>query len=105
MHPDEERGLTFYRGGFAKGASSGTDAVSAAGAAGSLADLFSINNCSATSITAANTIANIAVANWGTSFILYFAFAETPQIKTLVRRISWRGIQQSCGPDCSKTET
>jgi hypothetical protein len=30
------------------------DAISAAGAAGSLADLFSINNCPATSITAAN---------------------------------------------------
>jgi hypothetical protein len=35
----------------------------------SLAD-FSIYNCPATNITAANAIANIAPANWGTSFIL-----------------------------------
>jgi hypothetical protein len=48
----------------------GTDAISAVGADGSLADLFSINNWPATNITAANAIANIAVANWGTSFIL-----------------------------------
>ena len=41
----------------------GTDAVRAAGAAGSTADLFSINNCPATNITAANAIANIAVAS------------------------------------------
>jgi hypothetical protein len=39
------------------------DAIGAAGAEGSPADLFSINNCPATNITAANAIANIAVAN------------------------------------------
>jgi hypothetical protein len=38
----------------------------------SLADLFSIYNCPATNITAANAIANIALANCGTSFILCF---------------------------------
>jgi hypothetical protein len=56
---------------YARG-SHGTDAVSAAGTAVSLADLFSIYNCPVTNITAANAIANIALANCGTSFILCF---------------------------------
>ena len=60
----------FYWDRFAEGLFHGTDVISAAGAAGSLADLFSINNCPATNIIAANAIANIAVAHWWTSFIL-----------------------------------
>ena len=59
------RRRVFYRDSFAEGLSHGTDAISAAGADGSLADLFSLNNCPATNITPANAIANIAVANWG----------------------------------------
>jgi hypothetical protein len=56
----------------------GTDAVSAAGTAISLVDLFSIYNCPATSITAAKATANIAPANCGTSFIiLYFHLLQT----------------------------
>jgi hypothetical protein len=34
-------------------------------------DLFSIYSCPTTNITAANTIASIAVANWVNSFIAY----------------------------------
>jgi hypothetical protein len=49
--------------------SGGTDAISAAVTAGGLADLFSIYNCPATNITAANAIANIALTNSGASFI------------------------------------
>jgi len=61
----------FYCGSFAEDLPHGTDAISAAGAAGSLADLFSINNCPATNITAAaNAIANIAVANSWISFMV-----------------------------------
>jgi hypothetical protein len=41
----------------------------------SLADLFSIYNCPATNITAANAIANIALANCETSFILLLSRA------------------------------
>ena len=89
VHPDEERGLTFYRGRFAKGLSPGTDAVSAVGAAGSLADLCSINNCPATNITAANAIANIAVASWWTSFICAPGYQNTAD-RTLVRGIKFR---------------
>jgi hypothetical protein len=59
----------FQRDRLAEG-SHGTDAISAAGAAGNLADLFSIYNCPATNITPANVIANIALAKCGTSFIL-----------------------------------
>jgi hypothetical protein len=80
-----------------EGFSHGTDAISAAGMAGSLADLFSIYNCPATNITAANAIANIALANWGTSFILCFHRNTTDQTgfresRTLVRRIKFRGV-------------
>jgi hypothetical protein len=64
------RGRVIYCGSFAEDLPHGTDAISAAGAAGSLADLFSINNCPATNITAANAIAKIAVANWLTSFMV-----------------------------------
>src|ERR1700686_1843459 len=57
----------FYGGRFAERLSHGTDAISAAGTTAlSLAD-FSIYNCPATNIAAANAIANIAPANWGTS--------------------------------------
>jgi hypothetical protein len=59
----------FYGDRFAEGLSHGTETIGAVGTAGSLADLFSINNCPATSITAANAIANIAVASWWNSFI------------------------------------
>jgi hypothetical protein len=41
---------------------------------GSLAELFSMYNCPATNITAANTIANIALTNSGTSFIFSWDF-------------------------------
>jgi hypothetical protein len=79
----------FYRDRFAEGLSPGTDAISAAGAAGSRADLFSINNWQATSITAANAIANIAVANWWTSFILS-SVTKIPPIRTSIRGIKFR---------------
>jgi hypothetical protein len=67
----------------------GTDAISAVGADGSLADLFLINNCPATNITAANTIANIAVASWWTSFICVPGYQNTAD-RTLVRGIKFR---------------
>ena len=38
-------------------------------AAGTLADAFLIWSCPATNITAANTITNIALANWEPSLI------------------------------------
>jgi hypothetical protein len=41
-----------------------------------LSDLFSIYNCPATKITAANVIANIALANCGTSFIVPCAYTQ-----------------------------
>ena len=45
----------------------------------SLAELFSIYNCPATNITAANAIANIALANCETSFILLLSRAWIPR--------------------------
>jgi hypothetical protein len=81
------RRRVFYRDSFAEGLSHGTDAISAAGAAGSLADLFSINNCPATSITPANAVANNAVASWWTSFILR-SVTKIPPIRTSIRILS-----------------
>jgi hypothetical protein len=73
-------GAPVYAGGLSVrwgSGSHGTDAVSAVGAAVSLVDLFSIYNCPATNITAVNAIANIALANCGTSSILYFYLLQT----------------------------
>ena len=43
--------------------------LNGAGTSGLFVDRYSMNNCPATSITAANTIASIALASWGTSFM------------------------------------
>jgi hypothetical protein len=64
------RRRVFYRDSFAEGLSHGTDAISAAGADGSLADLFSINNCPATKHHARECYRQHCGGQLGASFIL-----------------------------------
>jgi hypothetical protein len=49
----------------------GTDAISAAGAVAKLGGLCVMYHCPATNIRAPNAIANIALANWERSVILF----------------------------------